>query len=40
MCSIWLPAWGFAFVVAFPAVMVVAPLVRRLVALVVRRDEH
>lgn len=34
---IWLQAWGFAFMVAFPAVMVVAPLVRRLVALVVPR---
>lgn len=28
---IWLKAWGFAFVVAFPIVIVVSPVVRRLV---------
>jgi len=32
---IWLKAWAFAFVIAFPAVVAVSPLVRRLVALVV-----
>jgi hypothetical protein len=36
--QIWLHAWGFAFVVAFPAVLVVAPLVRRLVNLVIKKD--
>ena len=29
---IWLNAWAFAFVVAFPAVLLVAPLVRKIVA--------
>jgi len=28
---IWLKAWGFAFVVAFPTIMLVAPIVQRLV---------
>ena len=32
---IWLKAWGFAFVIAFPAVVAVSPVVRRLVTLVV-----
>lgn len=36
--QIWLHAWGFAFVVAFPAVLVVAPLVRKLVSLVIKKD--
>lgn len=35
--SIWLRAWAFAFVVAFPVITVVAPFVRRLVALAVRQ---
>jgi len=35
--SIWMKAWGFAFVIAFPSVVVVTPAVRRLVALVVRQ---
>lgn len=29
--QIWLKAWAFAFVVAFPAVILVAPVVHRLV---------
>ena len=36
--QIWLHAWGFAFVVSFPAVLVVAPLVSRLVNLVIKKD--
>lgn len=35
---IWLKAWGFAFCVAFPTINVVAPIVRKLVALVVAKD--
>ena len=27
---VWLKAWGVAFSIAFPAIMVVAPIVRRL----------
>ncbi|PIL21949.1 hypothetical protein P775_01800 [Puniceibacterium antarcticum] len=33
--SAWLPAWG----IAFPAVLVVAPVARRLVAAMTRKDE-
>lgn len=32
----WLKAWGFAFAVAFPTVTFVAPLVHRLVAIVLK----
>lgn len=34
--NIWLKAWGFAFVIAFPAVIIVSPAVRRLVAVVIK----
>lgn len=34
---IWLKAWGFSFIVAFPTVSVVAPIVGRLVNLVIRK---
>lgn len=37
--SIWLRAWGFAFVVAFPTILVVAPLVHKLVAMVLQDEE-
>lgn len=38
---LWLKAWALAFVVAFPTVVVVNPLVRRLVWLVVDQgDSH
>jgi hypothetical protein len=33
---IWLKAWGFAFIVAFPTVTLVAPVVRKLTGLVLR----
>ncbi|WP_264211587.1 DUF2798 domain-containing protein [Leisingera thetidis] len=33
----WMAAWGFSRPVAFPAVLVAAPLVRRLVARLVRQ---
>jgi len=33
---IWVKAWMFAFVVAFPAVIVVAPAVRKLVYLTLK----
>lgn len=32
---IWLKAWSFAFIVAFPSVVAVAPVVRKLVSLVI-----
>jgi uncharacterized membrane protein YjjB (DUF3815 family) len=37
--SIWLQAWSFAFVVAFPTILVVAPLVHKLVAMVLQDEE-
>jgi len=33
--TIWLKAWSLSFVVAFPAVIVVSPVVRKLVSLVI-----
>lgn len=35
---VWLRAWPFAFCIGFPTVTLVAPLVRRLVTLVIRQD--
>ncbi|MEW6993756.1 DUF2798 domain-containing protein [Colwelliaceae bacterium MEBiC 14330] len=29
---LWLKAWGFAFIVAFPSVLIVAPLVNLMVS--------
>ena len=34
---IWLKAWSFAFVVAFPTVTLLAPVVHKLVALIVSK---
>lgn len=34
---IWLKAWVFAFVVAFPTVSFVAPVVRKLVGMIVKQ---
>lgn len=33
--TVWLKAWGFAFIVAFPTIIVVSPVVRRLVNAVI-----
>ncbi len=38
--SIWLKAWVFAFFVAFPTVIIVSPLVKKLVGLVVDSSEE
>jgi hypothetical protein len=38
LASIWLHAWGIAFVVAFPTIVLVTPVVRALVNLVVEKD--
>ncbi len=37
--SIWLKAWGFSFVVAFPAIIIVSPIVTLMVKFVVKADE-
>ena len=35
---IWLKAWAFAFIVAFPTVVVVAPVVRKLVEITLKPE--
>jgi hypothetical protein len=32
----WLQAWSFAFIVTFPAILILSPLVRRLLTVIVR----
>ncbi len=36
--TIWLKAWLFAFSVAFPAIVLVSPLVQKLLATVLKDD--
>jgi hypothetical protein len=36
--TIWLKAWAFAFVVAFPAVTLVAPVVAKLTQIFIAKD--
>ncbi len=36
--SLWLGAWGLSWLVAFPTLLLVLPLVRKLTGLVVERD--
>ena len=38
--SLWLKAWSFAFIVAFPTIMVVSPIVHKLVSLVMEEEEN
>ncbi|HCS65171.1 MAG TPA: DUF2798 domain-containing protein [Cellvibrio sp.] len=35
---IWLKAWLFAFIVAFPTILLITPTVRKLVAVVVGQN--
>lgn len=35
---IWLKSWSIAFFIAFPAIVVIAPVVRKLVAVLVSDD--
>lgn len=37
--TIWLKAWGFAFIVAFPAIIIVPPIVHKLVRFVLHEEE-
>lgn len=37
---IWLKAWGFAFCVAFPTVVLVAPIVRKFVSMLVDSSDE
>ncbi len=32
---IWLKAWAFAFVIAFPTIVLISPIVRKLVSFVI-----
>jgi hypothetical protein len=34
--TIWLKSWGFAFIVGFPTLVLVSPVVRKLVNLVMK----
>lgn len=36
LLSLWLQAWGVAFIVAFPAVVIVSTMVRKLVVWVIK----
>jgi hypothetical protein len=38
--SIWLKAWSFSFIVAFPTVIVVSPIVRKLVNIVIGNSDE
>jgi hypothetical protein len=38
LVSVWLKAWAFAFVVAFPTISVVAPIVQKLVGMVLKDE--
>lgn len=35
---VWLKAWAFAFIVAFPTITVVAPIAHKLVSLVLKEE--
>ncbi|MDX2368710.1 DUF2798 domain-containing protein [Colwelliaceae bacterium BS250] len=37
--TIWLQAWSFAFIVAFPTIIIVSPIVHKLVNLVLHEQE-
>ena len=39
LLMIWLKAWGFAFCVAFPVILVISPLAQKLVALLLQDEE-
>ncbi|WP_114325768.1 DUF2798 domain-containing protein [Candidatus Colwellia aromaticivorans] len=36
--TLWLQAWGFAFMVAFPTIFIVSPIVHKLVSLVLHEE--
>jgi len=38
--TIWLKAWSFAFIVAFPTIIIVSPVVHKLVSLVLHEDNN
>lgn len=38
--GLWMSAWVYSWIIAFPSVLVVAPIVRRLTAKLVQPREH
>ena len=36
--AIWLKAWSFAFVVAFPTIFIISPLMHKLVSIVLHEE--
>ena len=38
--TLWLQAWSFAFIVAFPTIIIVSPLVHKLVSLVLHEEDN
>lgn len=38
LLTMWLQAWSFAFIVAYPAVVFVAPIVHKLTAMTIQSD--
>jgi hypothetical protein len=38
--TIWLQAWSFAFIIAFPTIIIVSPVVHKLVALVLHEESN
>ena len=36
--AIWLKAWGFGFIVAFPTINIIAPVVNKLVSLIINEN--
>ena len=37
---VWLKAWQFAFIVAFPSIVLLSPVVRFLVTMVVKQESQ
>ncbi|MGB2741187.1 MAG: DUF2798 domain-containing protein [Cognaticolwellia sp.] len=37
--TIWLKSWSFAFVFAFPTILIISPLVQKLVSLVLHEED-
>jgi hypothetical protein len=37
---IWLKAWSFAFIFAFPTILIISPIVHKLVRFVLHEEEH
>jgi hypothetical protein len=36
--TVWIQAWGFAFIVAFPTVVIVSPIVHKLVSYILNDE--